>query len=75
VGLVHNKGYLGQYKTTFDSEMEAIADIIEFINQNEIPGNLTIYSDAQATIARVSPTGIGPSQDRAIRVVKAVQKR
>jgi hypothetical protein len=75
VELVHNKACLGQYKTAFDSEMEAIADIVEFINQNEIRGDLTIHSDAQAAIARVSHTGTGPGQDRAIRVVKAVQKR
>jgi hypothetical protein len=55
--------------------MEAIADIMEFVNQNEIPGDLTIHSDAQAAIARVSHTGTGPGQDRAIRVVKAVQKK
>jgi hypothetical protein len=38
VELVHNKGCLGQYETAFDGEMEAIADIMEFVNQNEIPG-------------------------------------
>jgi ribonuclease HI len=75
VELVHNKGCLGQYETAFDCEMEAIADIMEFVNQNEIRGDLTIHSDAQAAIARVSHTGTGPGQDRAIRVVKAVQKR
>jgi hypothetical protein len=31
--------------------MEAIADIMEFVNQNEIPGYLMIHSDAQAAIA------------------------
>jgi hypothetical protein len=31
--------------------------------------------DAQAAIARVGHTGMGPGQDRAIRVVKAVQHR
>jgi hypothetical protein len=55
--------------------MEAIADIMEFVNLNEIPSDLTIHSDAQAAIARVSHTGTGPGQDRATRVVKAVQKR
>jgi hypothetical protein len=74
VELAYNKGCLGQYETGFDGEMEAIADVMEFVNQNEIPGDLTIYSDAQAAIARVSHTGTGPAQDRAIRVVKAVQK-
>jgi ribonuclease HI len=75
VELVHNKGCLGQYETAFDGEMEAIDDIMEFVNQNEIPGDLTIHSDAQAAIARVSHTGTGPDQDRAIRVVKAVQNK
>jgi hypothetical protein len=73
VELVHNKGCLGQYETAFDDEMEAIADIMEFVNQNEIPGDLTIHSDSQAAIARVSHTGTGPGHDRAIWVVKAVQ--
>jgi hypothetical protein len=45
VELVHNKGCLGQYETMFNGEMEAIADIMEFVNQNEIPGNLIIHSD------------------------------
>jgi ribonuclease HI len=75
VELVHNKGCLGQYETAFDGEMEAIADIMEFINQNEIPGDLTIHSDAQAAIASVRHTGTGRGQDRAIWVVKAVQNR
>jgi hypothetical protein len=72
VELVHNKGWLGQYETAFEGKMEAIADIMEFVNQNEIPGNLMIHSDAQAASARVSHTGTGPGQDCAIRVVKAV---
>jgi hypothetical protein len=37
VELVPNKGCLGQYKTAFDGEMEAIAEIMEFGNQIEIP--------------------------------------
>jgi hypothetical protein len=73
VELVYNKGCLGQYETGFDDEMQAIADIIEFVNQIEIPGDLTIYSDAQAAIAQVSHPGTGPGQGRAIRVVNAVQ--
>jgi hypothetical protein len=72
--LVHNKRCLGQYETAFDGEMEAIADIMEFVNQNEIRGDLTIYSDPEAAIARVSQTGTGPGQDHAIRVVKVVHK-
>jgi hypothetical protein len=57
VELVHNKGCLGQYDTAFDGKIEAIADIVDFVNQNEIPGDVTIDSDVQATIARVSYTG------------------
>jgi hypothetical protein len=37
--------------------------------------NKLTNKDAQAAIARVSHTGSGPGQDRAIWVVKAVQKR
>jgi hypothetical protein len=54
--------------------MEVIANIMEFVNKTEVPGDLTIHSDAQATIARVAHTGTGPGQDRAIRVVKAIQQ-
>jgi hypothetical protein len=75
VELVHNKVCLGQYETAFDGEMEAIADIMEFVNQNEIPGDLTFHSNTQAAIVRVSHTGTRSGQDRAIRVVKAVHKR
>jgi hypothetical protein len=42
---------------------------------NQIPGDLTIHSDAQAAIARAGHTGPGPGQDRAIRVVKVVKCR
>jgi hypothetical protein len=55
--------------------MEPIVDIMDFVDSNQIPGDLTIHSDAQAAIARVSHTGTGPGQDRARRVVKAVQRR
>jgi ribonuclease HI len=72
---ISDKGCLGQYETAFDGEMKAIAYIMELVNQNEIPGDLTIHSDAQAAIARVNHTGSRPGQDRAIRLVKAVQKR
>jgi ribonuclease HI len=41
----------------------------------QIPGDLTIDSDAQAEISYVWHTGTGPGQDRAIRVVHAVQQR
>jgi hypothetical protein len=53
--------------------MKAIADIIKFVNQNESTGDLTMYSDAQATITRVSYTGTGPGQERERPVVMAVQ--
>jgi hypothetical protein len=72
VELAHHKGCLGQHETAFDGEVEAIGDIMEFVNQNEIPGDLTIHSDAQAAIARVSHTWTGQVQDRPIRIVKAV---
>jgi hypothetical protein len=62
-------------ETAFDGEMEAIANIMEFVNKTDVPGDLTIHSDAQAAIARVAHTGTGPGQDRAIRVAKAVQQR
>jgi hypothetical protein len=48
---IHIKGCLGQYKTMFDSEMLAIANMMGFVNQNEIRGNRTISSDAQVVIA------------------------
>jgi ribonuclease HI len=75
VEVEHNKGSLEKFETAFDGEMEAIANIMEFVNKTEVPGDLTIHSDAQAAIARVAHTGTGPGQDRAIRVVKAVQQR
>jgi ribonuclease HI len=75
VELECNKGCLGEFETAFDGEMEAIADIMEYAIDNQIPCDLTIHSDAQAEISRVRHTGPGPGQDRAIRVVKAVQFR
>jgi hypothetical protein len=69
VELDCNKGSLGEFETAFDGEMEAIADIMEYAIDNQIPGDLTIHSDAQAAISRVGHPGTGPGQDRAIRVV------
>jgi ribonuclease HI len=77
VELDCNKGSLGEFETAFDGEMEAIADIMEYAIDNQIPGDLTIHFDAQAAISRVghTGTGTGPGQDRALRVVQAVQRR
>jgi ribonuclease HI len=63
-----NNGSLGEFE-------KAIANSMEYVIDNEIPGDITIHSDAQAAIARVRHTGTGPGQQRAIRVVKAVQRR
>jgi hypothetical protein len=38
-----NKGSLGQFETAFDGEMEAIADIMEYAIDNQIPGDLTAF--------------------------------
>jgi hypothetical protein len=73
--LEHNQGCFGEFETAFDGEMEAMADIMEFVDSNQIPGDLTIHSDAQAAMARVGHTGTGRGHGRAIRVVKAVQLR
>jgi hypothetical protein len=73
VELTYNQGCLREFKTAFDGEMEAMADIMDYVYANQIPGYLTTHSDAKAAIARVSYTGTGPGQDVAIRVVKAVQ--
>jgi hypothetical protein len=56
----YNNGSLGEFETAFDGEMEAIANIMECVVNNEIPGDITIHSDAQAAIARVRHTGPSP---------------
>jgi ribonuclease HI len=75
VKVIDNNGYLGQYETAIDSEMEAFADIMDFANQNVIPRDLTINSDAQPAIARVGHTGIGLGSNRVIRIVQVMQNR
>jgi hypothetical protein len=70
-----NKGCLGEFEAAFDGEIEAIADIMECAIDNQLPGDPTIHSDVQAAISRAGHTGTGPGQDRAIRVVKAVQRQ
>jgi ribonuclease HI len=75
VELDCNKESLGEFETAFDGEMEAIADIMEYAIDNQIPADLTIHCDSQATISRVGHTRTGPGQDTAIRVVQAVQCR
>jgi hypothetical protein len=72
VELDCNKGCLGEFETAFDGEMEAIADVIEHAIDNQIPVSQFIPMPRQQF--RVS--GIqSPGQDRAIRVVQAVQCR
>jgi hypothetical protein len=73
--LVHTKGCLGQYETTFDTEMETIADIMELGYQNQILGDLMINPDVEVTIAEVIHTSTGPGQDNVKWVVKVVQNR
>jgi hypothetical protein len=73
--IAWEEGCLGEFEIAFDGEVEAIADILEYVTRNQIAGDVTIYSDAQAAIARVGHTGTGQGQGRAIRVVKAVQHR
>jgi hypothetical protein len=72
VEVDYNNGSLGEFETAFNGEMEAIANIMEYVVDYEIPGDITIHLDAQAAIAQVGHTGPGPRQQRAIRVVKAV---
>jgi hypothetical protein len=36
VELEHNQGCLGEFETAFDGEMEAIADIMDFVDANQI---------------------------------------
>jgi hypothetical protein len=52
----YNRGCLGKFETAFDGEIKAIVNIVDYINGNEIPGDSTIHSDAQAAIARVRHT-------------------
>jgi hypothetical protein len=70
VELVCNKGCLGEFETALQGEMEPIADIMKYVIDNQIPGNLTIHSDAQATRSHIGHIGTGPGQDRAVRVVQ-----
>jgi ribonuclease HI len=55
--------------------MEAIANILDYVNHRQSPGNITIHSDLQGAIERAGHIGTGPGQERTIRVVKAVQPR
>jgi hypothetical protein len=75
VEVENKKGYLGEFHTAFDGEVESIANLMELVVDNEIPRDLTIYSDAQAAIAGVVHTGPERGQESTIRVVKVVQKR
>jgi hypothetical protein len=75
VEVHYNNGSLREFETACDGEMEAIANIMEYVVDNEIPGDITIHSDAEAAIALVGHTGLGPGKQRVIRVLKAVQHR
>jgi hypothetical protein len=35
VELEHNQGCLGEFETAFDGEMEAITDIMDFVDANQ----------------------------------------
>jgi hypothetical protein len=55
--------------------MEIIVNIKNYVNDNQIPGDLTIYSDAQGAILHVGHAGREPRQDCTIRAMEAVQHR
>jgi hypothetical protein len=48
---------------------------MEYAIDNQIPGDLTIHSDAQAAISHDGHTETGAGQDQALRVVEAVHCR
>jgi hypothetical protein len=75
IELESNKRCLREFETTFDGEMEAMADLMEYVTDNEISGNFAVHSDSHAAIVRVGYTGPGPGQDSATIVVKAVKDR
>jgi hypothetical protein len=60
VELECNNGCLGEFETAFDGEVAAIADIMKFAIDNQIPGDLKVHSDARAAISRVGHTEPGP---------------
>jgi hypothetical protein len=43
VEVENNKECLGEFGTAFGGEVEAIANLMEFIVDNEIPGDLTVH--------------------------------
>jgi hypothetical protein len=55
--------------------MEAMADIMEYAIDNQILCDLTFHSNDQVAISDVRHTGTGTGQDRAIRVVEALERR
>jgi hypothetical protein len=60
---------LGEFETALQGEMEPIADIMKYVIDNQIPGNLTIHSSSGNKI-HIGHIGTGPGQDRAVRVVQ-----
>jgi hypothetical protein len=50
VEVNYNNGSHGEVETAFDGEMEAIANIMEYIVDNKIPGDISIHSEVQAAI-------------------------
>jgi hypothetical protein len=58
----YNKGCLREFKTAFDGGMEAISNVMGYVIDNEILGDLTIHSYAQAAIGRVGHTGTDPGK-------------
>jgi hypothetical protein len=59
VELDQNKGCLREYKTASDRKVEAPTDMIDYVNENQIPGDSITYSDVHAAIARVTHPGTG----------------
>jgi hypothetical protein len=55
--------------------MEAIAEIIEYAIDNQIPCDLKIHSDTQAPMSHIGQIVTGPGQDRALGLVQATQRR
>jgi hypothetical protein len=48
-----NQGSLAKFEIFNDRDMEVIVDIMQYILDNEIAGNLTSQSDAQISISSI----------------------
>jgi hypothetical protein len=73
--LQHGNGTLGKFQTAYDGEVAAIENGLTCVVQSQVDfEHITVHSDSTSAILRTQHNRCGPSQSRATKIIRHVQK-